>query len=361
MRSGRPESDIEKGRSREASCSGMLPGGRCQPPSCARLRASDSARPRSSRSAVSRSRSRHCVSSSPVTPRLISRAPSAAISSRSSARRPRAAATNISTPFGCPVLAFGCAFMARSCLVARKAPSVDADPMSILLLQANQLSMRANSALPRARNWAKCARSPASRSRFDDRSANSNAFAVVILHTFDCWQSRKSAATPVHLYFNEIFGGLDLKRLPWSATCLGPTRRGRAFGHTKSRWLFSLLGGAERRAGIIVLPPRSTFRQTHSTATTPRRARPTHLVDFRSMELGVIASRQALTLSDVRDRLAIVASHTEDVGAMALLGSWSSTRDAKLTDLLLTLYASAGSCSSLRTADGERPVQRTKA
>ena len=35
--------------------------------------------------------------------------------------------------------------------------------------------------------------------------------------------------------------------------------------------------------------------------------------------------------------------------------------DAKLIDLLLTLYADAGSCSSLRTADGERPVQRTKA
>ena len=39
---------------------------------------------------------------------------------------------------------------------------------------------------------------------------------------------------------------------------------GRAFGHTKSRRLFSLLGGAERRAGILVLPPRSTFPQRHS-------------------------------------------------------------------------------------------------
>jgi hypothetical protein len=36
-------------------------------------------------------------------------------------------------------------------------------------------------------------------------------------------------------------------------------------------------------------------------------------------------------------------------------------RDAKLSDLLLTVYATAGSCFSLRTADGERPVQRTKA
>jgi hypothetical protein len=46
---------------------------------------------------------------------------------------------------------------------------------------------------------------------------------------------------------------------------------GRAFGHTKSRRLFSLLGGAERRAGIVVLPPRSTFPQTHSPRTPSRR------------------------------------------------------------------------------------------
>jgi hypothetical protein len=48
-------------------------------------------------------------------------------------------------------------------------------------------------------------------------------------------------------------------------------------------------------------------------------------------------------------------------------GSSSATRlveqhgNAVLTDLPLTVYATAGSCSSLRTADGERPVQRTKA
>jgi hypothetical protein len=35
--------------------------------------------------------------------------------------------------------------------------------------------------------------------------------------------------------------------------------------------------------------------------------------------------------------------------------------DAKLTDLLLALYAGAGSCFSLRTTDGDRPVQRAKA
>jgi len=55
---------------------------------------------------------------------------------------------------------------------------------------------------------------------------------------------------------------------------------GRAVGHTKSRRLYSLLGGAERRAGIIVLPPRSTFRQAHSTPTTSRRGRATQLVDW---------------------------------------------------------------------------------
>ena len=35
---------------------------------------------------------------------------------------------------------------------------------------------------------------------------------------------------------------------------------GRVLSHTKSGRLFSLLGGAERREKIIVLPPRSTFR-----------------------------------------------------------------------------------------------------
>jgi hypothetical protein len=54
---------------------------------------------------------------------------------------------------------------------------------------------------------------------------------------------------------------------------------GRVFGNTKSRWLSSLLGRAERRAGIVVLSPRSAFRRGHSTATTPRWARPAQLVD----------------------------------------------------------------------------------
>jgi hypothetical protein len=49
-------------------------------------------------------------------------------------------------------------------------------------------------------------------------------------------------------------------------------RTGRAFGHTKSRRLFSPLGGAERRAGIFVLP-RSSLPQTHSPAGTVTQAK----------------------------------------------------------------------------------------
>jgi hypothetical protein len=45
---------------------------------------------------------------------------------------------------------------------------------------------------------------------------------------------------------------------------------GRAFGHPKSRRLFSLLGGAERRAGIVVLPPRSTFPQFEKSKSEGR-------------------------------------------------------------------------------------------
>jgi hypothetical protein len=45
------------------------------------------------------------------------------------------------------------------------------------------------------------------------------------LHTFDYGQSCKSVATPTHL-FSEILGGPILKRLPWSVTCLSPTRQG---------------------------------------------------------------------------------------------------------------------------------------
>ena len=76
------------------------------------------------------------------------------------------------------------------------------------------------------------------------------------------------------------------------------------------------------------------------------------------MELGVIASRWHL-LSDVRDRLTLEPYGRRGRDGVTRLVEQHG--DAKLTDLLLTLYAGAGSCSSLRTADGERPVQRTKA
>ena len=76
---------------------------------------------------------------------------------------------------------------------------------------------------------------------------------------------------------------------------------GRVFGDTKSRWLFSLLGGSERRAGIIVLPPRSTFRRAHSKPATSRRARLIQFVDREFMGL-VLPRGGALPLSDVRGR-----------------------------------------------------------
>ena len=46
-----------------------------------------------------------------------------------------------------------------------------------------------------------------------------------------------------------------MRRLPWSVTCLSLSATGRAFGHTNSRRLFSLLGDAERRQGLLSLPP----------------------------------------------------------------------------------------------------------
>jgi hypothetical protein len=82
----------------------------------------------------------------------------------------------------------------------------------------------------------------------------------------------------VHLWLNEVLGGrietpAVVGNLPQSSA-----RTERAVGHTKSGRLLSLFGGVERRAGIIVLPPRSTVRQTHAAPTTSRRASPTQLV-----------------------------------------------------------------------------------
>jgi hypothetical protein len=81
-----------------------------------------------------------------------------------------------------------------------------------------------------------------------------------LLHTFDHWRSCKSAL--FRCTYRRVGRRLitdhgrrfksDL-RIPHRAT-------GRAFGHLKSRRLFGLLGGAERRTAIVVLPPRSTVR-----------------------------------------------------------------------------------------------------
>ena len=76
------------------------------------------------------------------------------------------------------------------------------------------------------------------------------------------------------------------------------------------------------------------------------------------MELGVTPQDRALTLSDLREQLADVASHAADVGANSVTRLVEQRADAKFTYLLLTLYAGAGSCFSLRTTDGERPVRR---
>ena len=61
---------------------------------------------------------------------------------------------------------------------------------------------------------------------------------------------------------------------------------GRAFGHTKSRRLFSLLGGAERRAGIVVIPPHSTLPQVETSESEGRlELQDAHPKDFLFAEL----------------------------------------------------------------------------
>jgi hypothetical protein len=91
---------------------------------------------------------------------------------------------------------------------------------------------------------------------------------------------------------------------------------GRVFGNTKSRWLSSLLGRAERRAGIVVLSPRSAFRRGHSTATTPRWARPAQLVD--SVWNSASLTRDcALTCPTFAGHWPSFASRAADVGAFA--------------------------------------------
>ena len=90
-----------------------------------------------------------------------------------------------------------------------------------------------------------------------------------LLHTFDYGQPCKSEATPtpphsaryLEARFETIAVVGHLSQSNWP---------GRAFGHTKSRRLFSLLGGAERRAGIVVLPPRSTFPKFEKSKSEAR-------------------------------------------------------------------------------------------
>ena len=79
------------------------------------------------------------------------------------------------------------------------------------------------------------------------------------------------------------------------------------------------------------------------------------------MELGLVASRRRAHPVRLRGPLAIVCESCGRRGRDGVTRLVEQHADAKLTDLLLTLYAGAGSCSSLRTTDGDRPVQRTKA
>jgi hypothetical protein len=51
------------------------------------------------------------------------------------------------------------------------------------------------------------------------------ADATMPLHTFDHWQSCKSAAIPVRQLSSPRCSRPDLKRSPWSVTCLSPTQR----------------------------------------------------------------------------------------------------------------------------------------
>src|SRR6476646_10068784 len=54
--------------------------------------------------------------------------------------------------------------------------------------------------------------------------ADGNGEPRSLLHIFDDWLSCESAATPVHPVQRDIRRP-DLKRLPWSVTCLSPTRQ----------------------------------------------------------------------------------------------------------------------------------------
>src|SRR4029077_9046520 len=75
-------------------------------------------------------------------------------------------------------------------------------------------------------------------------------------------------------------------------------------------------------------------------------------IDSRRMVLQVRHGKGA------KDRTVLLSA-----ALLAILRSYwrLARRRHGITDPLFTLYATAGSCSSLRTADGERPVQRTKA
>ena len=79
------------------------------------------------------------------------------------------------------------------------------------------------------------------------------------------------------------------------------------------------------------------------------------------MELGVIDLRLRAHLSDVRGPLAIICEPCGRRERFSITRLVELARRQQIHGFPLRLYPGAGRCFSLRTTDGELPVQRTKA
>jgi hypothetical protein len=78
-----------------------------------------------------------------------------------------------------------------------------------------------------------------------------------LLHTFDYGQSCKSEATPTHPIQRDTWRP-DLKRLPWSVTCLSPTRQGEllATQNPDGSLVFSaVLKDEQELLSFLLVPP----------------------------------------------------------------------------------------------------------
>jgi hypothetical protein len=85
-----------------------------------------------------------------------------------------------------------------------------------------------------------------------------------LLHTFDYGQSCKSDATPTHPIQRDTWRP-DLKRLPWSVTCLSPTRQGEllATQNPDGSLVFSAVLKDEQGLLSFLLVPPSPKRTPH--------------------------------------------------------------------------------------------------